>query len=100
VELQAKEREKHAVNEEPSVLFHYTVIKVICKSAVYPRATWSNSTTPSSLHDFDVVYQKYVFQKKVAQLPCMFTQDNFSGKTCYQAAHIDGLGFRETGSFM
>jgi len=30
----------------------------------------------------------------------MFTQDNFSGKTCYQAAHIDGLGFRETGSFM
>lgn len=42
VELQARETEKHAVKQELRILFQYALIKVFCKSAVFPTATWSS----------------------------------------------------------
>lgn len=56
VELQARETEKRAVKQELRILFQCALMKVFCKSAVFPTATWSNKTVALSIHRFDTIY--------------------------------------------
>lgn len=58
LEMQARETEKCAVNQELRILFQHALIKVFCKSAVFPTATWSNKTVALSIHMFDTIYWK------------------------------------------
>ena len=65
VELQARETEKHAVKQELRILFQYALMKVFCKSAVFPTAPgptklWLCPSTGLTLSTENGIFQRQV----------------------------------------